>query len=189
MRSHSPHKMNGLDLTKTMKNYNIYTSENGRAAEITLSNPYQIKEKYIPSPHLFQFQTRSLTFLFSHLPIRYCLHLMRYDNILIEIAIFCSKILYISASTRYILVKLKITHPQPSGTILIFLKPDCIFYCTKFGVWKSYCESRTIGHQSTCYRGIDSADEVTVPRGTKVVARFSKRCIYTCKNVCLFQLI
>ena len=61
----------------------------------TLSNPYQIKEKYIPSPHLFQFQTRSLTFLFSHLPIRYCLHLMRYDNILIEIAIFCSKILYI----------------------------------------------------------------------------------------------
>ena len=62
--------------------------------KITLSNPYQIKVKYIPSPHLFQFQTRSLTFLFSHLPIRYCLHLMRYDNILIEIAIFCSKILY-----------------------------------------------------------------------------------------------
>ena len=162
-------------------------------SKINVSNPYQIKEKYLPSPHLFQFRTRSLPFLFFRLPIRYCLHLTQYDNILIEMAVFFSKILYIldrnKASTRYILVRSKITHPQPSGTILIFLKPDCIFYCTKFGVWKSYCKTRTICHQSTCYRGIDSADEVTVPRGTKVVARFSKRCIYMCKNVCLFQLI
>ena len=33
MRSHSQHKMSGLDLTKTMKNYNIHTSDNGRAAD------------------------------------------------------------------------------------------------------------------------------------------------------------
>ena len=54
-------------------------------------SPYQIKEKYLPSLHLFQFRTRSLPFLFSRLPIRYCLHLTQYDNILIEIAIFSQK--------------------------------------------------------------------------------------------------
>ena len=58
-------------------------------------SPYQTKEKYLPSLHLFQFRTRSLPFLFFRLPIRYCLHLTQYDNILIEIAVFFSKILYI----------------------------------------------------------------------------------------------